>query len=101
MVATGPNLNGIELGAVVEVPEKSEGVVVALVAGPGVACLLVLAVNKDENGFDVVDVVPAGANRELAAPIILFCPGETDLDCCWPNMLLALKLGEGGLAAPL
>lgn len=40
-----------------------------------------------------------GANTELAAVETPFGAGETDLDCCWPKILLEVPmLGVGGLA---
>lgn len=58
-----------------------------------------LAANNDPKGFDVVEAVVVGANTELAAVVTPFGAGETDLDCCWPKMLLVvLRLGDGGLA---
>ena len=61
--------------------------------------MLGLAANNDPKGFDAVEVVAVGANTELAAVVTPFGAGETDLDCCWPKMLLeVLRLGDGGLA---
>jgi hypothetical protein len=62
--------------------------------------LLGLAANNDPKGFDAAEVVAVGANTVLAAVVTPFGAGETDLDCCWPKMLLeVLRLGDGGLAA--